>query len=54
VTRQRATVLALGFANIAASLGFARFALTVVMPEMLRGLGLSHTELGPIAASLAP
>src|SRR5581483_10081652 len=39
-------VLALGFANIAASLGFTRFALTVIMPDMRRGLGLSYTEMG--------
>ncbi len=47
--RRRALVLAVGFVNIAASIGFTRFALTVIMPDMRRGLGLSYTELGTLA-----
>jgi hypothetical protein len=39
--RRRALVLAVGFVNIAVSIGFTRFALTVIMPDMRRGLGLS-------------
>lgn len=43
-----ARILLVGFLNIVASIGFARFAYTVVMPDMRDGLGLSYTQLGAI------
>jgi MFS family permease len=44
----RYVILVLGFLNIAASIGLARFAYTVVMPLMREGLGLTYTEMGAI------
>jgi predicted MFS family arabinose efflux permease len=44
----RWAVLALGSSVIMTSIGFTRFAYTVIMPEMRRGLGLSYTDMGMI------
>jgi MFS family permease len=41
-------VLALGSLVIMTSIGFTRFAYTVIMPEMRRSLGLSYTDMGMI------
>lgn len=46
--RYRWAVLALGFLVIMTSIGFTRFAYTVIMPEMRRGLGLTYTDMGLI------
>lgn len=47
--RRRRIVVALGFLNIAASIGLARFALGLLMPDMRHGLSLSYTEMGTLA-----
>jgi MFS family permease len=50
-SRYRFVVLGLGFLVIMASIGFTRFAYTVIMPAMRRGLDLTYTEMGLIGTT---
>jgi MFS family permease len=47
----RWTIVGIGFLNIAASIGLARFAYTLIMPDMRQGLGLSYGHMGMIAGA---
>lgn len=48
--RYRYVVLVLAFCAVMASIGFTRFAYTVIMPEMRQSLGLAYTEMGTIGS----
>jgi predicted MFS family arabinose efflux permease len=46
--RQRYVVLALGFCTVMATIGFTRFAYTLIMPAMRDGLDVAWTDMGLI------
>jgi predicted MFS family arabinose efflux permease len=46
--RYRYVIVALGFCNVMASIGFTRFAYTMIMPPMRAGLDLPYTAMGTI------
>jgi len=49
--RYRWAVLGLGFLVIMTSIGFTRFAYTIIMPAMRRELGLTYTDMGLIGTA---
>ncbi len=49
--RYRHVIVAVGFCNIMASIGFTRFAYTLIMPAMREGLALPYTAMGTIGTT---